>query len=69
MKSSIQLAKTRAGADHDSDHQLLIGKFRFKFKEIGKTTKSLRYDLDQIYYDYTVKETNRFKGLDLLDSV
>ena len=25
------------------------------------------YDLNQIPYDYTVKVTNRFKGLDLID--
>ena len=34
-------------------------------KNIGKTTRSFRYDLNQILYDYTVEVTNRFKGLDL----
>ena len=28
-------------------------------------TRSFRYDLNQIFYDCTVKVTNRFKGLDL----
>ena len=28
-----------------------------------------RYDLNQIPYYYTVKVTNRFKGLDLIDRV
>ena len=37
-------------------------------KKIGKTTRPFRYDLNQIRYDYTVEETNRFKGLDLIDS-
>ena len=27
------------------------------------------YDLNQIPYDYTVKVTNRFKGIDLIDRV
>ena len=27
------------------------------------------YDLNQIYYDYTVEVRNRFKGLDLIDRV
>ena len=36
-------------------------------KKVGKTTRSFRYDLDQIPYDYTVKVTNRFKGLDLIE--
>ena len=32
-----------------------------------KTTRPFRYDLNQIFYDYTVEEGNRFKGLDLTD--
>ena len=38
-------------------------------KKVGKTTGSFRYDLNQITYAYTVEVTNRFKGLDLIDSV
>ena len=38
-------------------------------KKVGKTTRSFRYDLDQIPYDYTVEVRNRFKGLDLIDKV
>ena len=44
-------------------------KFRFKLKKVGKTTRPFRYDLNQIPYDYTVKVRNRFKGLDLIDTV
>ena len=40
-----------------------------KLKKVGKTTRPFRYDLSQIPYDYTVKVTNRFKGLDLTDRV
>ena len=36
-------------------------------KKVGKTTRPSRYDLNQIPYDYTVKVTNRFKGLDLIE--
>ena len=39
--------------------------FRLKLKKVGKTTRSFRYDLNQIPYNYTVQVTNRFKGLDL----
>ena len=42
-------------------------KVRFKLKEIGKTTRPFRYDLNQIPYNYTVEVTNRFKGLDLIE--
>ena len=66
-RSSIQSAKTRPGADCGSDHELLIAKFRLKLKKVGKTTRSFRYDLNQIPYNYTVEVTNRFKGLDLLE--
>ena len=38
-------------------------------KNVGKTTRPLRYDLNQIPYDYTVEVRNRFKGLDLIDRV
>ena len=54
-RSSIQSAKTRLGADCGSDHELLLAQFRLKLKKIGKTTRPLRYDLDQIPYDYTVE--------------
>ena len=37
--------------------------------KVGKSTRPLRYDLNQIPYDYTVKVTNRFKRLDLIDRV
>ena len=38
-------------------------------KKVGKTTRSFRFDLNQIPYDYIVEETNRFKELDLIDKV
>ena len=66
-RSSIQSAKTGLGADCGSDHEFLIAKFRLKLKKVGKTTRPLRYDLNQIPYDYTVEVRNRFKGLDLID--
>ena len=53
-RSSIQLAKTRPGADCVSDHELLIAKFRLNLKKVGKTTKPFRYELTQIPYDYTL---------------
>ena len=40
-----------------------------EMKEVEKTTRPFRYDLNQIPYDYTVEVRNRFKGLDLIDRV
>ena len=61
--------KTRPGADYGSDHELLIAKFRLTLKNVEKTTRPFRYNLNQIPYDYTVEVRNRFKGLDLIDRV
>ena len=44
-------------------------KFRLKLKKVGKISRPFKYDLNQIPYDYTVEVRNRFKGLDLIDSV
>ena len=49
-----------------SDHEILIAKFRYILKKVGKTTRPFRYDLNQIPYDYT-EVTNRFKELDLIE--
>ena len=38
-------------------------------KKVGKITRPVRYDLNQIPYDYTVKVMNRFNGLDLVERV
>ena len=51
------------------DHELLIAKFRLKLENVGKSTRTFRYDVNQIPYDYTLEVRNRFKGLDLIDTV
>ena len=38
-------------------------------KQVGKSIRPFRYDLNQIPYDYTVEVRNRLKGLDLIDRV
>ena len=64
---ALTLSKKRPGADCVSDHELLTAKLRLHLKKVGKTTRPLRYDLNQIPYDYTVEVKSRFKGLDLVD--
>ena len=59
----------KKGADCDSDHELFITKFRLKLKKVGKTTRPLSYDLNQIPYNYTVEVTKRLKGFYLIDRV
>ena len=40
-----------------------------KLEKTGKTIRPFWYDINQIPYDYTVEVRNRFKGLDLIDTV
>ena len=42
---------------------------RLNLKKLGKISRSFKYDLKQIPYDYTVDVTDRLKGLDLVDRV
>ena len=69
MEKLCTVSRNKTGTDCGSDHELLIAKFRLKLKKVGKTTRSFRYDLTQISYNYTVEVRNRFKGLDLIDRV
>ena len=69
MEKLYTVSKKRLGADCGSGHELVIDKFRLTLKKVGKTTRPFMYDLSQIPYDYTVEVRNRFKGLDLIDSV
>ena len=52
----MQSAKMRRGADCGSDHELLIAKFRRKWKKVGKTARPFRYDLNQIPYSESEKQ-------------
>ena len=38
-----------------------------KLKKVGKTTRLLRYEVNQSPYDYILGVTKRFKGIDLID--
>ena len=69
MGKVYTVSKNKTGSCCGSDHELLIAKFRLNLNKVGKTTRPFRYDLNQIPYDYAVEVTNRFKGLDLIDSV
>ena len=47
--------------------RVLIAKFRLKLKKVEKTSRTFRYELNQIPYDHTLKVMNRFNVLDLTD--
>jgi len=66
MEKFYTVSKIRSRADCGSDHEL-IAKSRLKLKKVRKTIRPFRYDLDKIPYNYTVKVTKRFKGLNLVD--
>ena len=66
MEKLYTVCKNKMGADYDTDHELLIIKFRLK---VGKITRPFRCDLNQISYDYITEVAKRFKGLDLINRV
>ena len=68
-KNNNNKKKKRPGADCGSDHELLIAKFRLKLKNVGNTTRPFIYDLNPTPYAYTMEGRNRFKGLNLTDTV
>ena len=68
MKKLYTVSKNKTRSC-DSDHELLIAKYRLKLKKVGKTTKPFRYYQSQNPNDYTLEVRNRFKGLDLIDRV
>ena len=69
MEKFYTASRNKTRTDCGSKNELLIAKFKLKLKKVGKTTRPLRYDLNQIPYDYTVEVGNRFKGLDLIQRV
>ena len=46
--------KKRPGADCCSYHELFIAKFKPILEKVGKSTRPLSYDLNNILYDYIV---------------
>ena len=69
MKKCYRVSRNKIWSWLCSDHELIISKFRLNLNKVGKTNRSLRYDLNQIPWDNTVGVKNRFKGLDLIDRV
>ena len=67
MEKPYTVSKNKTRADCDSDHHLLIAKFRLKLKIVRKTTRLFRYDLIGFPYDDTEEMTNRFKGLEVIE--
>ena len=58
--------KKKTGSGLWPDHELLTATFRLKLNKVGKTTRPLRYDLNQTPYNYAAEVTNRFRHLDLM---
>ena len=61
MEKLHTVSKIILGVDYGSDQELLVAKFRLKFKKVGKTLRPFRYDVNQIPYDYKVEVRNRLK--------
>ena len=67
-RNSTQSVKTKPGSDCDSDHQPLLQNLGLNW-ESRENTRSSRYGLNQILYDYTVEVTNRCRRLELIEGL
>ena len=67
MEKLYTVSKNKTGSWLWLISQTFIVKFRLKLKKVGKTTRTFIYDLNQVCYNYTVKVTDRFKGLHLTE--
>ena len=63
MERLYTVIKNKTGSWLWLNHELLIAKFRLKFKRVGKITRPFRYDLNLIPYDYTVEVTKQIQGV------
>ena len=61
------LVKTLLGADCDTDHQLLVVDIKVKLRKMKRVTLPARYDVERITNDYTVKVSNRFNALNVIN--
>ena len=62
-KASLKNAKTRPGADCNSDHQLLIVDMQFRLKKLPVSETPLKLDYNSIDEAYRVKISNSFEAL------
>ena len=67
MKKLYTISKNKTGSRLWLRSWTPYCQIQLKLKKVGKTTRPVRYDLNQIPYDFTVGVTNRFKGLDLIE--
>ena len=66
MEKLYTVSKNKTGSSLWLTPSASQSKFRLNLEKPGKTTQPVRYNLNQIPYDYTVKVRNR---LDLIDRV
>ena len=54
MKKLYTVSKNKTRS-YGSDNEIFIIKFRHKLKKVWKITRAVKYDLNQIPYDYAMK--------------
>ncbi|MCT5353384.1 endonuclease/exonuclease/phosphatase family protein [Pseudomonas aeruginosa] len=62
-KSCIKNAKTRPGADCNSDHQLLTIDFKIRLKKMERPTPPLKLDYKTLDNNYRITVSNKFEIL------
>ena len=62
-RSCIKNARTRPGADCNSDHQLLTIDIQIRLKEVERPTPPLRLDYKTLDNSYRIAVSNKFELL------
>ena len=65
MEKLYTVSKNKTGSSLWLTPSASQSKFRLNLEKPGKTTQPVRYNLNQIPYEYVMEVTNRFKVLDL----
>ena len=69
MEKLYTVSKNKTGNSLWLTSSASQSKFRLNLNKPGKTTKPVRYNLNQVPYEYVMEVMNRFKGLFLVDRV
>ena len=67
MEKLYTVSKNKTGNSLWLTSSASQSKFRLNLNKPGKTTKPVRYNLNQVPYEYVMEVMNRFKGLDLVN--
>ena len=66
-RTRLRSATTLPGADHGTDHNMLIADVKIKLKRIKRAKEAPKYDVENIGLEFAVEVKNRFNGRQLAE--